>query len=159
MLSHIEIINKEGKITKYQNVMDVLDILADTKQIPQRQIHVISIVGIETNDGIIPCSDWYLKTIDDEWYPESEERLKSLSNEYRAMIDNQDINGLMWVNRNYKNDAIQGLAYKLHITREIDIHQFSRLFECNSILQIINNQDMIIQLSQLADHAKISNVL
>lgn len=151
MPAHIEIISKQGKVTKYYNLSTVLDILADVKQIQEMQIHVISIVEKDANDGTKECADWYLKTIDDKWYPESEARLKSLSSEYRNMVDNHvscdipDIilDSMVWVLRNYKTDTMQGLDYKLHITRDVDIHQYRRLFECNSIQRVISYGDMM----------------
>lgn len=147
MPEHIEIISKQGKVTKYYNLSTVLDILADVKQILEMQIHVISIVEKDANDGSRESADWYLKTIDNEWYPESEARLKLLSSEYRAIVDNHvsgDIpDGMVWVLRNYKTEAMQEIDYKLHITRDIDIYQYRRLFECNSIQRVIAHGDMM----------------
>jgi hypothetical protein len=149
MFSHIEIINKEGKGIKYQNVKDVLDILADANQIKEMQIHVISIVRIVADDSNKQCSNWYLKTINDEWYQESEARIKSLSSEYCEMVNNQDINRIVWVQRDYKCDAMKDLDFKMQTTREIDIHQYRRLFECNCIQQVISHEEMVYCLERI----------
>jgi hypothetical protein len=141
-MHHIEIIDKQGKITKYTDIQCVLNILADAKLILQRQIHVISLVEKESNDGTRICTDWYLKTIDEQWYPESEARIKSMSKEYCDMVNNHILDDFVWVHQNYKQEDMQGIDFKLHITREIDIHQYRSLFESTSIRQVISHSTM-----------------
>jgi len=49
--------------------------------------------------------------------------------------------GHVWVLRNYKTEKMQELSYRLHIIKDIDIHEYRRQFEAISIEKVINHQD------------------
>lgn len=135
-----EMIDKYGKHTHIPDITSIQTILAaDTNKLIARGMHLISIIHSE-ND----VDDWYFKPISESWYPESEHKLEALSSEYRQMKLSHTP-GHVWVLRNNNSEKIQELSYRLHIIKDIDIHEYRRLFEAISIEKIINsNEEFVI---------------
>ena len=144
-MMHYEVINKMGKHTRFPDITSLQAVLsADTNTLISRSIHVISIIKSESTaeSANNQIDDWYFKPISESWYPESESRLAELSSEYRQMIQSNTPNHI-WVFRNYNNDKMQELSYRLHITKDIDINEYRKLFDAISIEKVINHNDFM----------------
>ena len=149
-----EVISKMGKHTRFPDITSLQAVLsADTNTLISRRIHVISIIKSESASESASESvnthmdDWYFKPISESWYPESESRLAELSSEYRQMIQSNTPNHV-WVFRNYNSEKMQDINYKLHITKDMDIYEYSKQFDAISIEKVINHHDFMALLCE-----------
>jgi len=148
---HFEVINKLGKHTHFPDTTSLQAILtADTNTLIASGIHVISIIS--SRNGNNHVDDWYFKPISESWYPESETKLAQLSNEYQQILLS-NTPGHVWVLRNYNSEKMQELSYRLHITKDINIHEYRKHFEAISIEKTINHQDFVTLLSDSHSNA------
>lgn len=146
-----EMIDKYGKHTPIPDITSLQAILAaDTNTLIARNMHLISIIHSENTriDTIknYYVDDWYFKPMSESWYPESENKLEALSSKYLQMKLSHT-SGHMWVLRNNNSEKMQELSYRLHIIKDIDIHEYRKLFEDISIEKVINHQELSVLLS------------
>ena len=157
---HYEVLDKQGQHTLYPDIASLQAILsaADTNTLISLGFHVISIIKTKTKTELennnVCVDDWYFKPISESWYPESESKLAGLSNEYQQMLSSNtrgntpiNIPSHVWVLRHYNSEKMQDIAYKLHISKEIDINEYRKQFEAISIEKVINHQDLITLLT------------
>jgi len=126
----------------------------ETKTEKEKEIETEIEIETECANNNVNVDDWYFKPINESWYPESERKLAELSSEYRQLLLSNitnhtpgNIPNHVWVLRHYNSEKMQELAYKLHISKEIDINEYRKQFEAISIEKVINHQDLMALLT------------
>ena len=138
-----QIIGEYGKATFYNNLEDVLDILQN--QNARKNIIIVAI--IKKNDGNTTEECWYYKSLERDWYLETEQKVIELSSEYKEIYENKNMDKHVWILRYLTPEDEQSLSVKMHLVKELDIIQYRVLHELLSIQKIVSHDDFINILS------------
>jgi hypothetical protein len=140
MVLTIEIISDHGKKLIYSSLSSVLEVITN----PDLVKKVIVVIIIK--DGISKV--WFYKSLANEWYLESEEKLCEISDEYKNIYNSRLTDKNVWVCRELPGNELADIDFKLHITRDLDIHQYRVKFESLSIQSVSSNEDFLEMLSR-----------
>jgi len=137
----IEIISEYGKKMIYSSLASALEVI--TNQDLVKKIIVVIII----KDG--KSKTWFYKSLSQDWYSESEDILCELSEEYKNIYNLKLMDKNVWVSRELPHEKLADIDFRLHITKDLDIHQYRVLFESLSIKSVATNQEFLDMLSSL----------
>ena len=150
-MTQYEITYKNGQTKIFLDVASLLDTLADKPTIESIGICEISIKS--NKDGT--RQKWIYKSPSDKWYQETEEKIQKMSSTYREMIANQSREAqahshvwILWgIDLEMNFNALNELAYQLHITRDLNIDEYRVQFELLNIQKVISHQEILDMLA------------
>ena len=142
MVLTIEIISEYGKKLIYSSLSSVLEVITN----PDLVKKIIAVIIIK--DGTEKT--WFYKSLANDWYLESEDKLCELSTEYKNIYNSKLTDKNVWVYRELPAAELADIDFRLHITKDIDIHQYRVKFETLSIQSIATNQEFLDMLSSLS---------
>ena len=139
MTTQYEIISHYGKKMIYTSLNAVLEVINNPEELKK-----IIVIMINKNGE---SKTWFYKSLARDWYLESEEKLCSMSDEYKQIYSENMEDKHVWVYRDLPANNLNEIEFKLHITRDLDIHQYRVKFESLSIQKVATHQEFLDMLS------------